>query len=64
MSFSMKDCLKTAFIQAVGKKPDYEIILAAAGWLEKGVLVETDIAEIQAKIDEQYIVEEITEESL
>lgn len=58
MNFSFKDCLKNALIKAVGSKPDFEIILAAAKWVEKGVLVEADVEEIQAAIDEQYAVKE------
>jgi IS5 family transposase len=33
---------------------DYQIILNAAGWLEKGVLTEEDLAEIEAAILKQY----------
>lgn len=62
MNFSFKDCLKNALVQAVGSKPDFEIILAAAKWVEKGVLVEADVEEIQAAIDEQYVVEETNSE--
>ena len=65
MAFSFKECLKNALIKAVGSKPDFEIILAAAKWVEKGVLIEADVEEIQTAIDNQYtIVEEaeITEE--
>ncbi len=58
MNFSFKDCLKNALVQAVGSKPDFEIILAAAKWVEKGVLVEADVEEIQVAIDEQYAVKE------
>ena len=32
---------------------DYQIILNAAGWFEKGVLSESDLAEIQTVIDEK-----------
>ena len=32
---------------------DYQIILNAAGWFEKGVLSESDLAEIQTAIDEK-----------
>lgn len=61
--FSLKNFVKRGFINAVGKMADYQIILNAAGWLEKGVLDETDLMEIQAAIDAQYIVpEEPTEE--
>ena len=63
MNFSFKDCLKNALVQAVGSKPDFEIILAAAKWVEKGVLVEADVEEIQAVIDKQYVVKEPTEEA-
>lgn len=60
MNFSFKDCLKNALIKAIGSKPDFEIILAAAKWVEKGVLVEADVEEIQAAIDEQYQTENET----
>ena len=32
---------------------DYQIILNAAGWYDKGVLSETDLGEIQTAIDEK-----------
>lgn len=63
MAFSFKECLKNALIKAIGSKPDFEIILAAAKWVEKGVLVEADVEEIQAVIDKQYVVKEPTEEA-
>ena len=49
--FSLKDFVKNGFIKAVGKMADYQIILNAAGWLEKGVLDEIDLADIQTAID-------------
>ena len=58
MAFSFRECLKNALIKAIGSKPDFEIILAAAKWVEKGVLVEADVAEIQTAIGKQYVVEE------
>ena len=62
--FCLRDFVKSGFVKAVGSMADYQIILNAAGWLEKGVLTETDLAEIQAAIDSQYVAEpqEITEE--
>lgn len=60
--FSLKSFIKRGFINAVGKMADYQIILNAAGWLEKGVLDETDLMEIQAAIDAQYIVKEPVED--
>lgn len=62
--FSFEDFVKNGFIKAVGKMADYQIILNAAGWHEKGVLTGSDLEEIQSAIDSQYIKEneEITEE--
>ena len=39
---------------------DYQIILNAAGWSEKGVLTEDDLAEIQTAIEAQYPTENET----
>lgn len=50
--FSLKEFVKTGFIKAVGKMSDYQIILNAVGWLEKGVLEESDLAEIECAIKE------------
>ena len=58
MSFTLKNYIKRGLIAAVGKMADYQIILNSAGWMEKGVLTEDDLMEIQAAIDAQYIVEE------
>ena len=49
--FDLRDFLKSGFIMAVGKMADYKIILNAAGWYDKGVLTDADLAEIQAAID-------------
>ena len=51
--FTLAKFIKNGFISAIGKMADYQIILNAAGWFEKGVLTETDLAEIQSKIDEK-----------
>lgn len=53
--FSLKDFIKKGLVEAVGKMADYQIILNAAGWLEKGVLYEEDLAEINAVIETQHI---------
>lgn len=59
--FSLREFIKKGLLSAVGKMADYQIILNAAGWLEKGVLFEEDLAEINVLIDAQYIIEEETE---
>ena len=51
--FNLRSFIKGGLIAAVGKMADYQIILNAAGWFEKGVLSESDLAEIQAAIDEK-----------
>lgn len=52
--FSLKNFIKKGLLNAVGKMADYQVILNAAGWHEKGVLDEADLAEINAKIEAQY----------
>lgn len=56
--FSLRNFVKSGLLKAIGHMADYQIILNAAGWLEKGVLTEDDLAEIQAAIDAQYPEEE------
>lgn len=51
--FNLANFVKNGFIFAVGKMADYQIILNAAGWFEKGVLTESDLSEIQAAIDDK-----------
>ena len=52
--FSIREFVKKGLLDAVGKMADYQVILNAAGWLEKGVLTEEDLAEIQGLIDAQH----------
>lgn len=49
--FSLKSFVKKGLLDAVGKLADYQVILNAAGWMEKGVLDEADLAQISAAID-------------
>lgn len=48
--FNLRNFIKSGLIKAAGSMADYQIILNAAGWLEKGVLTEDDLAEIEAAI--------------
>lgn len=52
--FSLKGFIKSGLIKAIGNMADYQVILNAVGWFEKGVLMEDDLAEIQSAIDAQY----------
>lgn len=49
--FNLKNFIKMGLLDAVGKKPVYWIVTNAAGWLDKGVLDEADLAEINEKIN-------------
>lgn len=49
--FSLRDYIKKGFLDAVGKMSNYQIILNSAGWMEKGVLTEEDLTEINAAIE-------------
>lgn len=43
----------TGFRSAVGHMADYQVILNANGYYEKGVLTEDDLSELQAMIEEK-----------
>ena len=58
MSFNLREFIKKGLLNAVGHMADYQIILNAAGWHEKGVLTEEDLAEVQALIDAKNYVPE------
>lgn len=56
--FDYKKFLMTGFTDAIGKMADYQIILNANGYFEKGVLAEDDLAEIQRLIEAKNTVSE------
>lgn len=49
--FNFRDFIKSGLINAIGNMADYQIILNAAGWYDKGVLLEADLEEIQKAIN-------------
>lgn len=51
--FNYREFLMTGFRSAVGHMADYQVILNANGYYEKGVLTENDLAELQAMIAEK-----------
>ena len=57
--FTLKEFIKKGLIGAVGNVPDYKIRLSAAGWLEKDVLTEADLVDVDVAIESQYKVEEV-----
>ena len=52
--FSLKEFVKKGLMDAVGKMADYQVILNSVGWMEKGVLDETDLAEINGRLEAQH----------
>lgn len=61
--FNLREFIKRGLTDAVGKMADYQLILNAAGWLDKGVLAEDDLAELQAEIDAKNNAEQTEEVS-
>lgn len=61
--FSLREFIKNGFKDAVGKMADYQIILNASGYYEKGVLLEEDLAELQELINAKNTVEDTTEDT-
>lgn len=49
--FEMRGFIKKGLLDAVGKQADHWVILNAAGWHEKGVLLKSDLADIDALIE-------------
>lgn len=62
--FSLKDFIKKGLLDAVGKMADYQVILNATGWYEKGVLALADLEEINQAIEESHVVPEVVEEPI
>jgi hypothetical protein len=60
--FSLRNFIQKGLLDAVGKMADYQIILNATGWFDKGVLLECDLEEIDAMINSQYVETESVEE--
>lgn len=59
--FSLREFVKKGFMLAIGNKADYEVILNSASWLDKGVLLESDLEEIQSAINAQNTDEEMAD---
>lgn len=53
--FDFREFVKGGLIRAVGRMADHAVILNAAAWYEKGVLLESDLEEIQQAVEEQYV---------
>jgi len=49
--FTIRDFSKRGLFSAVGKLPDYQIILYAIEWYQSGLLTEEDLQQINTKLD-------------
>ena len=64
MGFNLHDFITETINKMIGNEPDYKVMQYALVWLNKGVLTELDLADIQAKIEEKNKQEEIIEENI
>ena len=48
--FSLRSFIMMGLLDAVVKMNNYQVVLNAVGWQEKGVLVDADLAMLYAKI--------------
>ncbi|MBO5089447.1 MAG: hypothetical protein J6C27_00840 [Clostridia bacterium] len=53
MEFNLRAYIKKGLLLAIGNKPEYEIRLISGEWLSKGVLIESDLAEIEEAINKK-----------
>ena len=60
--FDYKGFLMQGFKDAVGKMADYQVILNANGYYEKGVLLAENLLELQEMIDKKNAPQEEYEE--
>ena len=64
MSEFLRGFVKRGLIDAIGKAGDHWVRLNAAGWHDKGVLLEEDLVEINRLIDAKNHVDETENEEL
>ena len=58
MMFSLKEFIKSGLLKAIGKMADYQVILNATGWHEKGVLEETSSLSFPQAVKERIKVKD------
>lgn len=62
--FDLRSFILHGLKDAVGKLADYQVVLNAAGWHEKGVLLEEDLVEISALIESKNTTNETIAEEI
>ena len=65
--FNLRDFIMKGIRGMIGKEPEYKVIETAAGWLDKGVLTESDLAEVDELLtpteDETIPADDIVDET-
>ena len=59
--FNLGGFIKKGLLSAVGRMADYQVILNAVGWHEKGVLTEEDLKDLNDAIEAQYAETEVAD---
>lgn len=49
----LHDYVMKGLLDSIGKMPDYWVINSSLNWYERGTLVQADLEQINAKIDEK-----------
>lgn len=62
--FNLKDFILKGLKDAVGKMADFQVILNAVGWHEKGVLTESDLEEINVLIEAENVTQQTDNEEI
>lgn len=66
MMFNLREFVMRCIKGMAGKEPEYKVMEYALGWLDKGVLTETDLEEINgllAPVESTDTTDEQTEEA-
>lgn len=61
--FSVHDFIMKTLGGMIGHYPDFQVQEYALNWYSRGKIAESDLEEIQAEIDKQYITETEEEEN-
>ncbi len=57
--FTLRSFVMQGLADAIGKLADYQVILNAMGWYDKGVLTQEDLAALQAAIEALHAEQDI-----
>lgn len=64
MAYNANEFVMTGLRDAIGKQPDWWVIDRAVIHQEKGNLTDTNLAELQARIESKNAVSEVSDETI